>query len=470
MSSLLAESQTIAPRSRGSLVGDQAEASRLSLLERGLLAVGIFEIPVQIDKYFLFREEDAALGALGGLNVSLCTVCLILLYGVWLAKSAVLRTRQPRKLWLGMPMLAYVVMVALSLLSADVPLLGVFDLWLVMQAYLLFFYVANRISSRQDLQFALVVLSAVVIFQAAAIIGLSLLGERLHGRTLGLGPIELSVREDGRPEGTMKSPNGVSSVIYIFLMAALPLIWADQRTARRLGLLSLLAGSLALYLTQTRGAILTLVVGGGVFVVWSVARGWLPRRVLAFGALALLVAAVPVVQLMSQRFAVSGGASAQSRVHLSALAFEAIEEKPLLGHGAGNCHLATAVYANQAGTRSDWFFTTHCKYLLVWVETGFLGLVAFLAAIGSGLGWSLRTATSKDRFYSTAGLALCVAIGGYSLHMLIDIFNSRAQVQSLWLVLGVSLASYRLAVRQGTDGSPADGHPIGLWSDESRGS
>ena len=60
-----------------------SEVEGLRWFEKVLLGVGILEIPLQIDKYFMFHERDANLGAVGGINVSVTTLCLIALYLLW---------------------------------------------------------------------------------------------------------------------------------------------------------------------------------------------------------------------------------------------------------------------------------------------------------------------------------------------------------------------------------------------------
>ena len=72
----------------------------LALLERLVLAVGIIEIPLGIDKYLKYDEENAAWGALGGFTVSVTTFCLVFLYLRWMF-SVVRRELQPKPIMFG---------------------------------------------------------------------------------------------------------------------------------------------------------------------------------------------------------------------------------------------------------------------------------------------------------------------------------------------------------------------------------
>jgi putative inorganic carbon (HCO3(-)) transporter len=94
--------------------------------------------------------------------------------------------------------------------------------------------------------------------------------------------------------------------------------------------------------------------------------------------------------------------------------------------------------------RSEWFYTIHNKYLLEWVELGVLGLAAFLWFLLSTIrrGWS--TWQRQDRLLAPLSLGLILAIVGQMVHMSVDVFNSRPQVQSLWLCAGLVIALSRI--------------------------
>ena len=57
-------------------------SERLSWLERAVLGVGIWEIPLQLDRYYFLRVEDSELGAVAGANVSVTSFSLLLLYAM----------------------------------------------------------------------------------------------------------------------------------------------------------------------------------------------------------------------------------------------------------------------------------------------------------------------------------------------------------------------------------------------------
>ena len=118
-------------------------------MSAALLAVAISEIPLQIDKYFLYQEQDARFGAVAGINVSIATFCLIALYAMWILKSVANPIRRSSgRLVYGGVLPLYVLMIAASALYAINPLLTICDVSVVLQAYMFYFYIANRVGGR----------------------------------------------------------------------------------------------------------------------------------------------------------------------------------------------------------------------------------------------------------------------------------------------------------------------------------
>lgn len=415
----------------------------LTWVERGALALGIVEIPLQIDKYIGFREEDAALGAVAGLNVSSTTLAIVILYGIWLLDFGAHRPRLSMRPLLGIPMLFYLATVLLSMLSSSVRFLTLCDFFLLSQAYLLFFFIANRLQSRMDILFLVLVLGTTILVQSGIIFLAAGLG--LDETELSIGPIMLTVHEGKRHCGTMHSPVLAGSTLaLIWLPVAASTMFVRHRLVWTYVMLATGCGLVAILLTQTRGAILTSAVGGTIIGLGLFSRGQLPKWVMPVVGLLCVLSLYPLYIVYEKRIQDGDGDSAIARKHLSLIALEMIEEKPLLGHGAGNCHLAGERFAEQSIYRGEWYFTIHSKYLLVWIETGLLGLIAFLSLLINATRQGILSWLSRVDGLSVLGLACVAAIAGHALHMAVDVFNSRTQVQMLWCVLGLTAAVYKV--------------------------
>lgn len=426
-----------------------SEVEGLRWFEKVLLGVGILEIPLQIDKYFMFHERDANLGAVGGINVSVTTLCLIALYLLWTIWPSRANRKVRGELVYGLPMVFYIGIVGISIFAAQIKMLSVFDVILLLQSYALFFYIANRVRTRPDLNFLLGTFFVTALLQSFVIFGQKAIGESFIGQRVDIGPLAFMVWDDGRPCSTMHSPVLAGSFLGLIWLPALAILTTLEKGWIRVFAVAMVVfGGLAILITQTRGAILTTVVGSTAIGIACLWRGWFPIKLIAIGALMAVISIIPLMEVIDKRITSGDGGSAEARLHLAAIAKQMIERAPVFGVGAGNCHLVGESFANQHEFRSLWYYTVHCKYLVVWVETGIIGLVAFLLVVSGGIRDGMSAWFSRNRYLGPIGFGLAVAIAGHMLHMIVDIFNSRTQVQTLWALLGTVAAIRMIAIQE----------------------
>jgi len=112
------------------------------------------------------------------------------------------------KLVVGIPLLVYIPTVALNALAADRSTLALCDLFLLVQAYAMFFYIANRISKAKDLVFCVDCLAAALLTQGIFMILRRAIGASLYGQRRFVGPISFTVWDDGRTAGSLVSAVG----------------------------------------------------------------------------------------------------------------------------------------------------------------------------------------------------------------------------------------------------------------------
>ena len=98
-------SQSMAASSRRA--ARAAKSQFLSWHERLALAVGISEICLQFDSYLMYHTADAKLGAVGGINISVLSLCLVYLYGIWGARVMVTPQNQKPDLLFNLPTVSY---------------------------------------------------------------------------------------------------------------------------------------------------------------------------------------------------------------------------------------------------------------------------------------------------------------------------------------------------------------------------
>ena len=423
--------------------------------EKVLLGIVIFELPLQIDTFLMYREQNGELGAIGGVSVSVGLIAMIPIYVLWLIQKFDVASKPIKNKVYGWPMLAYMAAGVVAILAADVKALAVFDLIITFQAYLLFFYIANRVRTTSDVNFMLLMLCSTVIFQSLLIFVTNAFADQLYtGERVKFGPISVEIGEDGRPGGSLHSPTLAGSYLALLWLPAMAMLITPKKGLFRLiAAATVILGGMAILTTQTRGAILSTFLGSVTLSLFCLRRGWFPVRLIALGCLLGAIGIVPLIGVIQNRVNREDNGSAEARIHLSQIAFESIKEHPLFGVGGGNCHLVGMKYANQGEYRALWYFTVHCKYLLVWLENGLFGLIAFLCIFAAGIRDSYSVWRTRHRFFAPLGIGIMVAILGYMLHMVVDIFNSRPQVHSMWALLALVAAMRMIAKEEVAKGN-----------------
>jgi O-antigen ligase len=411
-------------------------------LRQVLLAIVLLDIPLHWDVNLGWRPDAVAVGAVGGISISATTVALVGLYALWIAERTAGRTH-PLRLWPALPLVAYVVVTALSLVVADDRQLGVFELVLLMQTLLLFLYVANNVRTQKDVVFIVVGLLAGFLLESAVMIA-STLGISFQWLGLSSNTRELvgSSASAVRAGGTIGGANGAAAYVAMLLPVSIVVLWMDLAVwIKRLSLVATGVGIVALVLTYSRGGWLAAVVAALFVTSVAVYRGYVPGgRVAAAGAVVLLLL-VPFHGPIEARIAgqTSGVTYSQNaRLPLIKLAWKIIQDRPILGVGANNFAPAVSRYAGPEFTRA-WLRSVHSLYFLAWAEAGFGALLALLWFLGSSLrrGWQ---AVARAGPLSPLALGLTASILSAMVTMGVERFIARPLVELLFLVAALLVA------------------------------
>ena len=356
-------------------------------LERLLLAVVVLDISFPIDKHFNYHDDPAALGALGGLSISLTTIAVVMLYGLWIAEALSARgaNEERRRLIVSVPLALYLTFVAVAATGARDTTLASFELMLLVQTFLVFVYIANRIRTRSDVKFIVTLLVAGLALQAFMTVWLRYTGQDLRIGALS-GRVDVSSGAGGdqsyRLGGTVGSPNTAAAYFTLLIAPALALLLAGvSRRYKQLAFLAFPLGAVAVILTLSRGGWVALGLSLMVFCAVALWRGWLPFPYFLLIAGIFLVVLLPFHDLIAERLTGADKGSAQSRFPLMHLAWNVIKDHPLTGVGTNNFAVVLGDYATPEFSRA-WLYTVHNKYLLVWAELGIGGLLAFVWFLG----------------------------------------------------------------------------------------
>ncbi len=408
--------------------------------ERLLLGVILIELPLQLDVNLNYSYELASRGALGGFNVSLTTICLLLLYAWWVPTSAVRRRADRRHgLRTNVALLAYLAIAVCSLLVARSPAFALYELNQLGQAFLLFHYVANRIRSRSDVRFVCTLLLIGLVVQGAIMVSLPVIGHSVK-----IGMIHARLDEGARVGGTVGGPNGAGS--YLTLLLPLALSYTLTNVSHRMKTLAgagFVLGAASLVLTRSRGSWIGCAVAIAVLLLVAWRRRRLPVMMPALlGATAILLA-VALGPMIIDRVTASDAGAAYSRIPLMEMAFAAIVDHPVLGVGANNFALVLGDYASQTRFRGLGFvYVVHNQYLVAWAETGILGLLAFVGFLVSTIALGWHVSKRNDPLIAPLAMGLIAGISGEMVHMLAELYRQRSLVQLLFLLAGLVTALY----------------------------
>ena len=109
---------------------------------------------------------------------------------------------------------------------------------------------------------------------------LTVIGVRLVGRNIEIGPIIMRIGEGGRAGGTFGSPNSTGGFLSFLLALALSTLMIPGSRGRHwLAILAFVLGGVALVFTLSRGGWLAFAISTALLCSVALYRGWLPPAV-----------------------------------------------------------------------------------------------------------------------------------------------------------------------------------------------
>jgi len=256
-----------------------------------------------------------------------------------------------------------------------------------------------------------------------------------------------------RVGGPIGDPNAlarllVAGLVLASLLAATGLITSANRLLAASAAVVCAAG---LVLTLSRGGLVALafaLVAALVFAGrWRAQVGVLVVGVGLIAGGYYVAIATPEAQ---ERLTTSNGGS--GRTDLWRVGWAVVEDRPVLGAGAGNFGVVSRGYLGEAGLlrRSDLIVSTsnvlHNTYLGTLVELGVVGACLLLAILGFSLGCLVRAARTSMRA-GDAGMELLARGLFVALVAMLaaDFFISEPYNKHLWLLLALCPAVLAVA-------------------------
>jgi len=444
------------------------------LTERLLLFGLVLTLPVSLKVHLLFREGH--MGGAIGLRVSITEILMgcVLVACIWRMMNSAARTRIAVDPTIRKALAVYLACAAISTLLGSDGELGLYQLAAIVQAFLVFVFVTNYVTSAQRLRICIVgavlslaVQSAIAIVQVEkpGLVNLSSLGaEEQSEETVVAGSVALPNVDKGtttiageiehRPSGLLIHPN----VLAAYLVLSIPLAFAGWVVAssfwmQSLCLLSAGAGLAALYFSLSRSG----WAGLGLALLLM---AWLWRRLPLQKATAAkkLVIAVAVVgalvgiawqsQKIYLRLTESASDAVNFRSELAATAWNMTKAHPFFGVGYNSFTENMDDY-DEGGMSRIKKFPAHNVYLLELGEGGILTGAAFVVLVGALLVRLFKVSTgSQDPVLGTIAVFTACGVCGFWLTQVSDyVYRIPILTTLVWFHAGLVFATANLRER-----------------------
>jgi O-antigen ligase len=380
---------------------------------------------------------------------------LIILYGIWIGRilTGSKEINVDYKLvWRGIvPALLFIFASALSVFNAPRTELLILEIIQMFKMLLWYFFIINNIKNENDLKIVVGALiasiflhSTVALLQkfSGASMGLSKLGElnQLVGEPVG-GKIV------SRIGGIMPHPIALGSFIAQTLPFCLGvfLSWENRKMSIFSGI-TIIFGFMALVFTLARAAMIAWVAAFVVTIYMAVKgkyfHGVKSKAVIGV-VLMILVISIGFSSLWYERFFASRASNVTARYALNEIAVNMIKAHPLVGVGLNNFSSVITKYDTN-GISLIFTDPVHNLFLLIFTETGIIGLLMFLWFLSVPLKAGMRCFLHcKDNKFIASiaasglvGILAFLIVGSVSWE-----FRISPLTQLFWFICGLIVAT-----------------------------
>jgi O-antigen ligase len=426
-------------------------AARLLGGIRQLLTVALLlDMCLKIDINLFYQEDIIYISTISGLSISVVTLTLATLYGLWILEHLTGRTQIPVRSLLARskPLAIYLAFTTASLIVASNWLLASFEINMIAQGLLLYMYIVHTVQTRQQLMFIVKILVLGLGLQGLIMIGLKATGGYLDIVVLSAAPDPW-----GRLSGTVGGPNQSAAFLVMWLSLTFGMMLTPVPFRFKLiGAGATVTALAGLFFTFSRGGWIAFAIVVTLFGLVALRRGWMPLYVPFVLGIVLTPALIAAWPYMMLRLFGDDNGSAEARLPLIRMALHIIRDHPILGVGTNNYISALPKYVTAEYTNS-WIQIVHNKYLLVWAECGIGALLAFLWFLFDSLYRGWRVIQANDPYLSPLALGLTAAVLGWMVHMQVALFHDINLILTLCLATAL-IAAMDGIVRNDNESSP----------------
>lgn len=411
--------------------------------KRFLLAIVAICLPITVT--ITFGAIWSHLGGTPGYMVSVFDIALGALYLFWLVE--ILQKKNTRiKLFpqISIPAFFLILMAALSMVFARYPYLSWVEIIEVLKMYLCFFYLANNIKSKPDVQIVVAFLLLGLLLEGLIGFAQHRYGEPFWPSALG-GPRDI----DQRVMGSWRSFNDFAFYLGFILPLSFSMLFSENKPVYKfLCGFTFLISSGSLMWTGSRGGWISFGVGA-LFVgicVFSKIKGKTGLIKTFAWIMAVVIFLSPLYpRLFSKldvRFGSGDRGAAASRFPQNEVAYNIIKNNPIVGVGINNYTEVMYDYdTTEEGLESITRFPVHNIFLHITAEMGVFGLIFFMWLISAIIIEGIRYIISNRGFMTYVVIGMVAGIMAFLVHGLVDTASLGSKLYMfIWFFAGLIFA------------------------------
>ena len=396
-------------------------------IRRFILGLLIFSIPLNADYNILFHPSP---GGANSFSFGLTEILLLFLFFHTLFyvvshKGTIKFHFFPT---ISLPVVFLLLFYCISMINASDLLWSAFDIFNLLKVIIFFLVLANNIRQKDDINILLTALFLGLLTQTF-IVGIQFFTGSTNLDILGLGEsnkilaFEMETADVSRPGGTIGHCNHLARYIGLLLPVSIILsLVARSRGIRWFSAVVSMTGIVALISTLTRSSWIGLFLSVLIMIPYMFMWRLMSFRTITKFLTAILIFAAIIFafgNVVLGRITSYDMGSARTRITTAKVAWNIIQDHPLLGIGINNYGTVLEKYWDSEDT-----FTrkavVHNTYLLYMAEIGVLGFGVYLWLL---IAFSIRIKNairSRFRLYSAIAIGVLGSFAGYLLTALTD--------------------------------------------------
>ncbi|MDO9087607.1 MAG: O-antigen ligase family protein [Anaerolineaceae bacterium] len=415
-------------------------------LEKLILAAIAIGVPLNLDfslivSPYAANYENIARGSrtlitITELRLSLLSIMVMIGYVLWLVRREQ-SERIPIRFYPAttIPALGFIFFSILSGVQALDKQLWFFRIAQLVDAFLVYFYLANHIRTKKDMWFFSLFLLCGLLMESVLIIIQSL----TDMKTFIFAGVQVVSLGRWRVAGTMGNPGPAAGYLSGMVMIALAMGWYYQKSLKKLLIGCVFLSIIALICTGSRIGLVGFLVSIILFFLIGLHQGWIKKSTFLFLIVSIFLIIIVFFGVISSRFSTLTDSSTQSRPMMWRLAWRTIQAHPWLGVGAGNYALVTRDYFTaDIGVPGEVYDKiVHNAYLGIWAESGTFSILCYIGLLGSAIlkAWSYNRL--KPNFVSFLGIGLALALASLSIQMVTGTFHTRPITYFVWILIAL---------------------------------